>query len=74
MKHAHEGIVLVIKNSLVHEVMNLCTNFQALNVSFENSKSILMCCLYLPPNLMIEKQNIQNIIDQLPTAAILTSD
>ena len=75
MDRVHGGVILCVKNSIMHSEINLQTNLQAIAISLHFQKKILtLCCLYLPPNLVIQKQNIDEIINQLPLPFLILGD
>lgn len=73
---AHGGVVLAVKNTTFHTEIRLTTHLQALAIScnFGSGLKISICCLYLPPNFAVTKQDIQAIIDQLPTPFLIVGD
>lgn len=56
MDRAHGGIVLSVKNDIIHYLIPLQTHLQALAASLQfKNKSITLCCIYLPPYTPFKK-------------------
>ena len=71
---AHGGVGLFIRNHISSYEVKLQTRLQAVAVSVKIHNRITLCSLYLPPGEDIEKQEIQNLLDQLPKPFIVLSD
>lgn len=45
-----------------------------MKLSYDNSRFISICCLYLPPSKTIDKQKIREILTQMPKPTLLIGD
>ena len=71
---AHGGVGIFVKNYASSYSIPLNTNLQAVAVSVKIHKRVSICSLYLPPRKEISKEDIQNIINQLPKPFLLLGD
>ena len=67
------GVAILVNKNVHHEVINLNTNLQALAVRITIHKTYTICTLYLP-HQNVRKQDIQNLINQLPQPFLLLGD
>ena len=72
--NAHGGVGIWVKNNKPAHQIPLNTNLQAVAVSLIMGKRITICSLYLPPNEVITKQAIENLMNQLPKPFMLIGD
>ena len=68
------GSSVLIKNSIPQKQIPLNTNLQAIAVSITLHKTISICSLYLPPSHNINKNELNNLVSQLPSPALLVGD
>ena len=68
------GASVVVNNRVPHSRVNLNTPLQAVAVRVTLHKTITVCSVYLPPNVSIEYEDLQNLIKQLPEPFILLGD
>ncbi|GFY17498.1 putative RNA-directed DNA polymerase from transposon X-element [Trichonephila clavipes] len=47
---------------------------QAVAVRIHSTSFITVCCVYLPPNAVIRQQDLNNLVDQLPTPFVILGD
>lgn len=73
-QNAQGGVGLFIRNHISSYEVKLDTPLQAVAVSVKIHKRITLCSLYLPPSEVVDKQQIQDLIDQLPKPFILLGD
>ena len=71
---ASRGVAIYSKNIHHTEEIYLQTNLEAIAVSCIAPNKFTLCCIYLPPNETINKQEIVDLINQLPQSFILTGD
>lgn len=72
--NAHGGVGVWVKNSKPAHQIPLNTNLQAVAVSLIMGKRVTICSLYLPPNEVIPRQAIENLVNQLPKPFLLLGD
>ena len=70
----HGGVAVYVKNFISSYRIDLQTTLQAVAVSIKIHKRITVCSIYLPPGEIISKQQLQNLIDQLPKPFLLLGD
>ena len=73
-QNAHGGVGLFIRKHISSYEIKLQTRLQAVAVSVKIHRRITLCSLYLPPGEAVEKQELQNLINQLPKPFILLGD
>ena len=74
-ERAKGGTAILISKSLQHSPLNVNTTLQAVAARIlMNNKFITVCSLYLPPDLDFNLQNLQDLIDQLPSPFLLLVD
>ena len=71
---AQGGVALIHRKDLNADSINLTTNLQATPIKFKITKNITVCSIYLPPNTDISRQDITNLLNELPKPFILTGD
>ena len=71
---AKGGAAIIISKKLQHHAVQINTTLQAVAVCVILEKPITICSLYLPPDLNFNVNNLQNLIDQLPTPFLLLGD
>lgn len=72
--NAHGGVGIWVKNDKPVHQISLNTNLQAVAVSLMIGKRVNICSLYLPPSENIPRQEIENLIKQLPKPFLLLGD
>ena len=65
---ASGGTSILIKSDTPHRPIDINTNLQAVAVNVTLSKSITICSIYLPPHDIFSKHDLENLINQLPSA------
>jgi len=70
----HGGVALLIKNIFAHKCLKLNTSLQAIAVRTTCSKSITVCSVYLPPTSKWTKNDLEDLINQLPPLILLLDD
>ena len=72
--NAHGGVGIWVRNSTPAHQIKLETNLQAVAVSLMLGKRTTVCSLYLPPNEHITKDQVENLLSQLPKPFLLLGD
>ena len=68
------GSSVVVSNRVPHSQVSLNTPLQAVAVRVTLHKTITVCSVYIPPNVNIQSDAIDNLIKQLPEPFILLGD
>ena len=68
------GTSIKIKNQIPHAVLPLQTNLQAVALKVSLHQTINICSIYIPPKHKLNKTEIENLMEQLPTPIILMGD
>ena len=68
------GVLFLLKNSLLYSEVDLSTNLQAVAVRVSLHKTITFCNIYLPPSVPIHKQQLVDLLEQLPKPFVLLGD
>ncbi|MCG7877158.1 MAG: reverse transcriptase domain-containing protein [Candidatus Thiodiazotropha endolucinida] len=71
---ASGGTSILVKSNVPHRKIDINTNLQAVAVNVTLSKTITICSIYLPPHYNFSKQELENLINQLPRPYILLGD
>ena len=71
---ASGGSSILVKSNVPHRQIDINSNLQAVVVNVTLSKSITICSLYLPPHSKFSKQDLENLINQLPRPYLLLGD
>lgn len=72
--HSHGGAAVIVNKSLQHSPITLDSNLQAVAISVILEKSVTICSLYLPPRCRFRKNDILDLIKQLPTPFFILGD
>ena len=73
-ERAKGGAAIIIRKSLQQSQIPLQTVLQAVAVSVILHKRLTICSLYLPPDLHLQSQDLQDLINQLPTPYMILGD
>ena len=68
------GASVVVSNRVPHSQINLNTPLQAVAVRATLHKTVTICSVYLPPNVAIQYEDLNNLIKQLPEPFVLLGD
>lgn len=71
---AHGGVAIFVKKFVSSYKIELQTTLQAVAVSIKIHKRITVCSLYLPPGEVIEREQLQNLLEQLPKPFVILGD
>ena len=70
----HGGTALLVKSSIPHQEIMLCTSLQAVAVRATCFKTVTICSVYLPPSLKWRKADIEDLVNQLPPPVLILGD
>ncbi|GBN04419.1 hypothetical protein AVEN_230442-1 [Araneus ventricosus] len=71
----HSGGVCIFTSNLYPITpLNLHTSLQAVAVQVHVRTIVTVCCVYLPPHDVVSQQDLDILVDQLPTPFILLGD
>ena len=73
-ENAHGGVAIFIRKEVSAFKINLNTTLQAVAVSMKLNKRITVCSIYLPPGENIQRQELEQLINQLPRPFLLLGD
>ena len=71
---ANGGVTLAISNAVPHSPVPLDTPLQVTAAKISLNKTITLCSLYLPPNQVLNIDDLQGLISQLPRPFLLVGD
>ena len=73
--HKRGGVCIYVRNVFPHYKVTLQTSLQAVACSVRmNHIRLTVCSLYLPPNEMINANELESLIQQLPSPFVLCTD
>eukprot|EP00745_Piridium_sociabile_P035474 TRINITY_DN619_c0_g1_i8.p1 TRINITY_DN619_c0_g1~~TRINITY_DN619_c0_g1_i8.p1 ORF type:complete len:361 (-),score=22.59 TRINITY_DN619_c0_g1_i8:3-1085(-) len=68
------GVALLLHKSLLYSPIHLETPLQAVAARVTLHKTVTICSVYLPPSLPVRRQDVSNLIEQLPRPFLLLGD
>jgi len=68
------GVAILVNNSFAHKSITLNTHLQAVAVRVSCHKTITVCSLYLPSSLRWTKEDLEELLSELPPPLILLGD
>ena len=68
------GTSIYVRNDVPHKEISLPTSLDVLAVSLNGHKNITLCSVYLPPSERVEKAQLQDIFNHLPSPCLLLGD
>lgn len=72
---ASGGVAIYVTESIYQSEITITTNLEAVAVSvLLDSKKLCICNIYLPDSYTFSQQELQDLVDQLPTPFILVGD
>ena len=71
---SYRGTALLIHKSIPYKRININTTLEAVAVSIQSTRRYTICCLYMSPNRNIRKEDIMEIIEQLPKPFLILGD
>jgi len=70
----HGGSSILVKPSTPHRQIKLQTGLQAIAIRATLGKTITVCSIYLPPTMVFNSTDLENLIAQLPPPILLLGD
>ncbi|GBM28981.1 hypothetical protein AVEN_78716-1 [Araneus ventricosus] len=71
----HSGCVCILTSNLYPSTpLTLHTSLQAVAAQVHTRSLVTVCCVYLPPHDVVSQQDLDTLVDQLPTPFILLGD
>ena len=70
----HGGVSIIINKSIHHSNVPLDTDLQAIAIRATFEREITICNIYIPPRTRFTLNDIQSLINQLPTPFLLLGD
>ena len=71
---AKGGTAIIVNKKVQHSLVPIVTTLQAVAVRILLDKYVTVCSLYLPPDLNFNVNDLQDLIDQLPSPFLLLGD
>ncbi|MCU7800748.1 MAG: reverse transcriptase-like protein [gamma proteobacterium symbiont of Lucinoma myriamae] len=71
---ASGGTSILVKSNIPHSGFDLNTSLQAVAINVTLSKKMTICSIYIPPNDVLSKHNLVNLVNQLPQPFMLVGD
>jgi ribonuclease HI len=71
---ASGGVSIAVNNRAPHRTIPLNTNLQAIAVSVTLHRVITFCSIYIPPNTKLSPNELDTLVQQLPTPFVLLGD
>ncbi|GFW01646.1 RNase H domain-containing protein [Trichonephila clavipes] len=68
------GVCIFTSLDVPSSALPLRTSLQAVAMRIHSTSLITVCCLYLPPNAVIHQQDLNNLVDQLPSPFVILGD
>ena len=73
-ERATGGVSVIVNNDTPHRAIPLNTPIAAIAVSVSGHKTITLCSIYLPPSGRIDPEELDDLLNQLPSPYILMGD
>ncbi|VDI42551.1 Hypothetical predicted protein [Mytilus galloprovincialis] len=73
-ERAAGGSSIFVKDNVIHSTVQLNTDRQAVAILLSFDKTNTLCSIYIPPNSIIDKAQLENLTDQLPSPFIHMGD
>lgn len=73
-ERSHGGVAILVNSQIPSYGVNLDTNLQAVAISVNLHKKVTVCSIYLPPLDEVSREDILNVIEQLPKPFLLLGD
>ena len=71
---ASGGVTIMVKKTIPHRQIIIDTNLQAVAVSLSLQKTITICTIYIPPSYSLGGDELDKLVEQLPSPYILLGD
>ncbi|CAD6216019.1 GSCOCG00011232001-RA-CDS, partial [Cotesia congregata] len=73
-RRASGGVAIYARPHSIPEQVLLNTNLEAIAIKIKYPYQLTICCIYLPNSTMINEEEIQNLLEQLPPPVLITGD
>lgn len=70
----HRGVAVMLHSSLQYSRLQINTTLEAVAVTVHSDRQYTICSLYLSPNANINKEEVRDLIRQLPRPYLLMGD
>ncbi|MEL7196391.1 MAG: endonuclease/exonuclease/phosphatase family protein [Bacteroidota bacterium] len=70
----NRGVAILINNMINYSRIRLNTTLEAVAIRIHSIKTYTLCSIYLSPNMNIAKEDLKDIIKQLPAPFLLMGD
>lgn len=70
----HGGTALLVRNDISHNVLQIHTPLQAVAVRVFLNRPYTVCSIYLPPSVVVQKEDLARLVHDLPSPLILLGD
>ena len=70
----NRGVAIMVHTTLQYSRVRLYTTLEAVAITINSSKQYTICSVYLSPSVNIRREEIRNLIRQLPRPALLLGD
>ena len=71
---AKGGCGIIVKSDIHHDLLSLRTNLQAVALRVSLQREITICSIYIPPEEEISRQDVEDLIQELPSPFLLLGD
>ena len=68
------GSSVLVKNTVPHSTIHLNTNLQAVAIRATLHRTVTVCSVYIPPRYSLKRDDLEMLINQLPTPFLLLGD
>ena len=72
--HPHGGVAIIVNKIVQHSTVPLNSNLQAVAIRACFEREITICSIYIPPRSRITHNDLQALVDQLPSPFLLLGD
>ena len=73
-ERAKGGASILVRQGVIHSQISLRTKLQAVAVQLSLFKTITVCSVYIPPSQNLLVQDLDDLLQQLPTPFVLLGD
>ena len=68
------GSSILVKKTVPHSTIHLNTNLQAVAIRATLHRTITVCSVYIPPRYSLKREDLELLVNQLPTPFLLLGD
>ena len=70
----NRGVAVLLHNSIPYTRLNINTTLEAIAVNVHQEQSYTICSIYLSPNKSITKEDLKDLLSQLPSPFLILGD